>query len=556
MGASPPLLLAIDLGTSAATMAAFEADGRSRVVPNVEGTDHTPTAVHFYDADGLVIGDEALKMAALDPENTVRYLPTWLGDAERTFDLKGGTFSAQELLALLLMKLRDDATTLRGQEVEEVVFALPSWFDAAQRQAVQDAALICGLYVRELYPRATAAVAGVGIDRFEDGATVLVVNFGGTALEVALVRREGNVLRTLSSRADPQLGARDFEQRLSEHLAVTYEERHGFTAHDDEQMLQQLLETGRYALTALANQNHVTLQIGHGSQRMRMKVSREAFAEWTYDLVHRAHRTVDDALAAAELTRDAVDHVLIVGTAARLHGIRDALSRWVGHAPVDVLDPHTAVARGAAFMGVNEFQPDHPGLTASPPDPTAAPPPLTRPDPVPTSASSRFTAALGLADGGHIGDGSETPPPPTTPTRVEMAHIAPRSIGIVALDRNRRERVVELIPEGAELPYRFRGRFVYAYPNMTAVRVEITEGFGIHRDHVDIIGVVELKNLPPRPRGTPIEVVYLLGRDQILQVRVEDVVTGQRQDARIKYRGALSDDEIHRARERTRTLTE
>lgn len=546
MGTGDPILLAIDLGTSTATMAAFDVDGRARVVPNAEGTDHTPTAVHFYDADGLVVGDEALKMAALDAENTVRYLPTWLGDADRTFELHGMTFSAQELLALLFMKLRGDATELKGAEVDEVVLSLPTWFDAAQRQAVQDAAIICGMHVRTLYPRSTSALIGHGLERLPDASNIVVVNFGGTALEIDVVRRDGNEVRSLSSHADQQLGARDFEQRLSEHLAVAYEERHGFTGNDDEHILQQLLEQGRYALTALANQPHVVLQIGHGTQRMRLKVSREALAEWTYDLVHRAHRTLKDALDGADIGVDDVGGVVLVGTASRLHGIRDALSRWLKLTPIEVTDPHTVVARGAAIAGVHEFRPFHPGLTAELPEPGPAPEPSPI-TPEPEPQKGRFTAALGLADGGHLDKESN---------RISVGHTAPRSIGIIALDRQRQERVVELIPAGAELPYRFRGRFVYAYPNMTAVRVEVTEGGGAERDDTNVIGVVELNDLPPRPRGTPIEVVYLLGRDQILQVRVEDVVTGQRQDARIRYRGSLSEKELTEASRRTRALTE
>ncbi len=531
MSSSPTPLLGVDLSTAAATMALLDVDGRARVIPNAEGHDQTPTAVHFYDTDGLVIGEEAVKMTALDPENTVRYVPTWLGDRDRVFELQGLSFSAQELLALLLIKLREDAAELRGQTIEQVVVSVPSWFDAAQRQAVRDAALIWGLEVLGLYPRSTAAVIGHGMDLLPDPCRVMVINLGGTAFEAAVLQREGETVRCLASRADAQLGRRDFEHRLSEHLALAYEERHGYRVADDENMLQQFVATSQFGLDALATKAQVTLQIGHGDNRMNLKVSREQFSDWTYDLVHRAHRTVQATLAAATTTREDIDETLIVGSAARLHGLQDAVANWMGKRSTQVIDPHTVIARGVAIAGAAEHQPDHPGLHVDVPRPQPQGEPqstTTSPLAVDEQSSSPFAASFGLADGGHAGGGD------TSPLHTQ------KSIGIIALDRNRKERVVELIPRGTPLPYRFRGRFVYAFPNMTAVRVEVTEGIGQTRQEVEVVGRIELDGLPPRPQGTPIEVVYVYGVDQELQVRVVDVATGRWKDATLQRTPGLS----------------
>ncbi|HMV69917.1 MAG TPA: Hsp70 family protein, partial [Myxococcota bacterium] len=157
------------------------------------------------------------------------------------------------------------------------------------------------------------------------------------------------------------------------------------------------------------------------------------------------------------------------------------------------------------------------------------------------SARTAGKARIGLADGG-------------APLPLRVREVTTRSLGMIALDQDRSERVVELIPEATPLPARYRGRFVYAYDNMTSVRVEVTEGRGTRRDQVRVIGAVELTGLPPRPRGTPIEIVYLYNDNQILQVELTDLDTGRMKTVDLTFRGALSRPEFDAARDRTSSV--
>ncbi|MFT6377431.1 MAG: molecular chaperone DnaK [bacterium] len=176
-----------------------------------------------------------------------------------------------------------------------------------------------------------------------------------------------------------------------------------------------------------------------------------------------------------------------------------------------------------------------------------------RPAPTPRPPNSPAPALIGLAYGGHIAqqalkvDNRILPP-------VTIEDCTTHPLGIIVLDRSRKERVVELIPAGTQVPHEVRGRFAYAYENMTAVRVEVTEGVGSVRDEVTVIGKVELTGLPPRPRGTPIEVIYAYGVDQILSVRVIDIETGRSRAAQIRFLGGMSPDDVKRARDRTRRI--
>jgi molecular chaperone DnaK (HSP70) len=308
-----------------------------------------------------------------------------------------------------------------------------------------------------------------------------------------------------------------------------------------EPVTRQLLRALTHdALLALGHKGRVTSHLGTGSDRRVYAWERESFVEESWpllvDLVRPALRLLKRAGPGGR-----PDHVLMVGEGSRIPGLRRAVAVLLGVDPLRDDAWIDAAGRGAAWLGTARLQPDHPGLkpqlslpreakapTAEPEGPTddAGPPTLTR-----------QRATLGLADGGEV-------------RAVRVREVTTLTLGMLVLQADRAERVVELIPAGTPLPARFRGRFVYAYDNMTSVRVEVTEGRGNTREQVRVIGTVALTGLPPRPRGTPIEVTYLYGEDQILAVEVTDLHSGRAVKADLVFRGALSADHREAARSR------
>jgi molecular chaperone DnaK len=532
-------LLGIDLGTTHVAMAVLDPDGRARVVPNAEGHDTTPASIHFFDADGAVVGHEALKVLALEPQHVARDVTMGLGDPAARPVFHGRTWTPQELVGVVLRKLREDAEELRGEAIRDVVLSVPGWFDSAQRVAATEAADLADLNVCSVIQHSTAAVLGFGVHRLGPNANVLVVDAGGIAVEATVLHKEGAKLSALATAADTEIGGNRWEARLAEHLAVQYQDQFGLDPRDEPSTHQDLLLSSAFALQTLAQKPFVTMQLGRGERRMNVRVQREQFTEWSWDLVHQVARTVQTAVDKAGLKPNEITDVLLVGSNCLAPGIRRAMWRLTGQKPRRDEHPHLSIAKGTAIAGVLRHRPDHPGLR---PQPAIAATPQERDAPPadPGSAAPRG-AVLGLADGGHV-------------TALQIAEVCTQSLGIVVLDRERRELVVQLIPEGSKLPVRFRGRFAYAYDNMTAVRVEVTEGRGKARDEVRVIGVVELTGLPPRPKGTPIEVVYVYGLDQIIEVRVTDVTSGKWKKARIQYRGGLDPSAMLSAKERTRTV--
>jgi molecular chaperone DnaK len=317
------------------------------------------------------------------------------------------------------------------------------------------------------------------------------------------------------------------------------------------------------------------IPVNHRGHRLAVKVDRELFETLTRDLVQQCEDTSNLVLEKAGLKWPDIDDVLLVGGSTRMPMIRNMLVRISGKEPVGGVNPDECVALGAALAGVFRHRPNHPALRekrqamadrarqlkkdlANPP----SLPPVRKPvQPLPQPRG----AVIGLAYGGHIAEEAARAlqSADETPTETENDGLPPVTIedvtthplGIIVLDKNKQERVVELIAEGTKLPYEFRGRFAYAYDGMTAVRVEVTEGAGMLRDQVTVIGKVELTGLPPRPRGTPIEVIYSYAVDQILKVQVVDVESGVSRGVDIRFEGGMTRDQVQTARSRNKKMT-
>lgn len=535
-------VLGIDLGASSCVMARIEDHGPV-VLANAEGQTATPSIVHFYEADGVVVGEEALKLQLLEPETVVPMPKAHLGDPGWAASLFGRPWKPQEVTALVLRKLREDAEALLGENVSDVVLSVPSQFNSAQRGALAEAGAIAGMRVLSLINESTAAAVGFRIPAERKSRNYVIFDLGGASLDVTVIVGGRNHLTTLASDRDGTLGTRAWDARLLNHVAEQVMAEVGADPRLDALSAQNLHEQCRAAKHALSTKAHAVLPIRAGSGRAMVKLERQQLEDLTRDLVMRAQRVASYTIHKAGLRWGDVHDVLLVGGGARMPMIREAVQKLVGHAPLRSEDPAHVVALGTALAGVLRHRPNHAVLRQR----TMPPPGPAKPQrmPLPQRPPPVRGAQIGLADGGHAGGMLGD---------MQIEDRTTHSLGIVVLDQQRKECVVELIPAGTPLPFQFRGRFAYAYENMTAVRVEVTEGHGHHRDDVEVIGCVELEGLPPRPRGTPIEVIYAYDLNQILRVRVIDVETGKWTDAHITFRGGMSEDEVAAARHRTRTV--
>ncbi len=565
MQADDAIVLGVDLGTTFSAMARVNKFGKAEIIANAEGRPTTPSVVQFYDEDGCVVGDEAVKMVVVDPENVARFIKRHMGEADYALEFFGQSYTPQEISALVLRKLKEDAEELLGVSISDAVITVPAYFHSAQRGATAEAGAIAGLNVLSIINEPTAAAIAYGLDRLGGERKLLVLDLGGGTFDVTAMEIRGTRLTTLASDGNAELGGKDWDDRLLNYVAEQFSTKYGLDPRDDLSPYQELYERVLAAKIALSTKDRAIVPVNYRGRRMGVRVTQALFEELTRDLVQQCEDTANLVLEKAGLAWSQLDEVLLVGGSTRMPMIRSMLVRLSGKEPSSGVNPEECVALGAALAGVFRHRPGHPALkdkrdamvsraSALPPDSGAATPAAEGAESISVTPSASGTrgAMIGLAYGGHIAQeaaGSGTLPD------VVIQDATTHPLGIIVLDKQRNERVFELIPEGTPLPYEYTGRFAYAYENMTAVRVEITEGAGQHREEVTVIGRVELKGLPPRPRGTPIEVIYRYGVDQILQVRVVDVESGVSRQVDIQFAGGMNNDELASARHRAHHMS-
>jgi molecular chaperone DnaK len=564
----PDIVLGVDLGTTFSAMSIVNQYGKPEIITNAEGFPTTPSVVHFYDEDACVVGEEAVKMVVIDPENVVRFIKRHMGEEDFTLDFFGRAHTPQEISALILRKLKEDAEELLGSPINDAVVTVPAYFNSAQRGATAEAGAIAGLNVLSIINEPTAAAIAYGLDRIGGSRKLLVLDLGGGTFDVTVMEILGTKLSTLASDGNAELGGKDWDDRLLNHVAEEFYDKFQLDPRDDAAPYQELYERCLHAKISLSSKERAVIPVNYRGKRMAVRVTRELFEELTEDLVQQCEDTAEIVLEKAGLGWAELDDVLLVGGSTRMPMIRGLLLRLSGKEPAVGVNPDECVALGASLAGVFRHRPNHPALQQKrqamadrarefkKKAQRSAPPKKTAPQAAPKGA------VIGMAYGGHLAqeaaaassldDANADLQEGLPDVTIEDATTHP--LGIIVLDKTRQERVVELISEGTKLPYEFRGRFAYAYENMTAVRVEVTEGTGTHREEVAVIGKVEITGLPPRPRGTPIEVVYRYGMDQVLQVEVVDVETGVSRHVDIRFQGGMDSDQLRAARNRMRGM--
>jgi molecular chaperone DnaK len=531
------IILGIDLGTTFSAMAMVDRFGKPSILPNGEGQATTPSVIHFYDRDACVVGDEAVKMVVVDSLNVVRFIKRSMGEPNYTLEFFGKPYTPQELSAIILRKLKEDAEEALGFEVRDAVITVPAYFNGAQRGATQEAGTLAGFNVLSIINEPTAAAIAYGVERIGGDRRLLVFDLGGGTFDVTVMDIRGTTLRTIATDGNAELGGKDWDDRLLNHVADQFLQKFGLDPRDEPQPYQELYERCLHAKISLSSKPRAVIPVNFRGHRTVVPVTREEFEGITHDLVEQCADTCAIVLEKAKMRWSDVDDVLLAGGSTRMPMIQDTLRRLSNRAPVSGVNPDECVALGASLAAVFRHRPKHPAIQ------TWRQNLLRTRGAGENVGDSRTGPSMGSAPSSLSSGGAGLP-------GVRITDVASHPLGIVVLDSAHRERIAPLIPQFSPLPCEKRGRFAYAYDGMTAVRVEVTEGVGESRDEVAVIGEVILDNLPPRPRGTPIEVVYRYTLDQILEVDVTDVETRQTHRARIHLRGGLGDEAMAAAKKR------
>ncbi len=534
-------ILGIDLGTTFSAMAWVDEEGHARILPNREGNLLTPSVFHFPDARTCVVGEQALRMVVADAPNVVRFVKRAIGVEGRTFTLHGQARSPQEISAFLLRKFKQDAEAALGRPVDSCVISVPAYFNAAQRGATQEAGSLAGFVVRSIVNEPTAAAIAWGVERLGGERRLLVFDLGGGTFDVTLMEMKGSTLTMLASDGNAELGGKDWDDRLVARVAARTREITG-EALPDLETSQELFERCVAAKIQLSTRPRTVVPVRVGRRQVSVPITREEFEHATADLVAQCTDTCGVLLERAGLTWADVDDILPAGGSTRMPMVQEALRRASGKPIVAGLHPDECVALGAAHCAVFRHQPDHPAISAWREALAGRRP--TDTEGAATEAPTTVTARPRVDSGGSVRC--------TVPVAVH--DVATHPLGAVVLDARGEERILGILPASAPLPAEKRVRFAYAWDGMTSVKVEVTEGTGTSRAEVTVIGTVVLEGLPPRPRGTPIDVIYRYAHDGTLEVAVVDVETSAETRARIELHGQLDGDRFAEVRLRVRDV--
>ena len=350
-------IIGIDLGTTNSCVAVYEG-GEPVVITNPEGSRTTPSVVAFSknDSKERIVGQTAKRQAIQNPERTVMSIKRKMGTNE-TVDIDGKKYTPQEISAMILQKLKADAEAYLGTKVTQAVITVPAYFNDAQRQATKDAGKIAGLEVLRIINEPTAAALAYGVDKEGMDQKVMIFDLGGGTFDVSILEISDGVFEVLSTNGNTRLGGDDFDQRIIDWLADSFQKEHGIDLRNDKMALQRLKDAAEKAKIELSGTMSSNINLPfitadqNGPVHLDMTLTRAKFNELTADLVADTIAPCKQALKDAGLDVSKIDKVLLVGGSTRIPAVQEAVKNFCGKEPFKGINPDECVAIGAAIQG-------------------------------------------------------------------------------------------------------------------------------------------------------------------------------------------------------------
>jgi molecular chaperone DnaK len=483
-----PKAVGIDLGTTNSVVSVLEG-GDPVVIPNSEGSRTTPSVVAFAKNGEVLVGEVAKRQAITNPERTIRSVKRHMGTSW-TIDIDGKAYTAQEISARTLMKLKRDAEAYLGDTVTQAVITVPAYFDDAQRTATKEAGQIAGLEVLRIINEPTAAALAYGLEKEGSDQTILVFDLGGGTFDVSVLEIGDGVFEVKSTHGDTNLGGDDWDQEVIDWLITSFKNDHGVDLSKDKMALQRLKEAAEKAKIELSQVQQTQINLpfitatSEGPLHLDYSLSRAKFQEMTSHLLEKCKGPFDQAIKDAGLTKGDIHHVVLVGGSTRMPAVQELVMSLTGNEPHKGVNPDEVVAIGAAVQA---------GVLK-----------------------------------GEVKD-------------VLLLDVTPLSLGI----ETKGGVMTKLIERNTTIPTRRTEVFTTADDNQPSVEIHVLQGEREMAMYNKTLGKFQLVDLPPAPRGVPqIEVTFDIDANGIVHVSAKDRATNKSQSMTITGQSSLSKDQI------------
>jgi molecular chaperone DnaK len=485
-------IIGIDLGTTNSCVSVMEG-GKPTVIANAEGARTTPSIVAFTKNGERLVGEPAKRQAVTNAENTISSIKRDMG-TDRGRNIDGKKYSPQQISAMILQKLKDDAEGYLGEKVTEAVITVPAYFNDAQRQATKDAGKIAGLDVKRIINEPTAAALAYGLDN-EKEQKIMVYDLGGGTFDVSIIDIGDGVIEVLATNGDTHLGGDDFDNKIIDWMLAEFKKAEGVDLSGDKMAMQRLKEAAEKAKKELSSAMTTNINLpfitatSEGPKHFDMNLTRAQFDELTRDLVERTAVPVQNAMKDAGLTNADLGQVLLVGGSTRIPAVQDKVRQLTGKEPSKSLNPDECVAIGASIQGGK------------------------------------------LAGDAGAGD-------------ILLLDVTPLTLSIETMGGI----ATHLIERNTTIPTKKSQVFSTAADNQTAVDINVVQGERQFARDNKSLGQFRLDGIAPAPRGVPqIEVTFDIDANGIVNVSAKDLGTGKEQHITITAGSNMSDSDIEKA---------
>ncbi len=504
--------IGIDLGTTFSAVAHIDPYGKPQIIPNSESERITPSVI-LYDGGNVIVGTLAKNNSVAEPERIVDFVKREIGKPKEQFhrEFDGKVYSAEELSALIIKKLKTDAEKYLKETVTDAVITVPAYFNDSERTATITAGQLAGLNVLQVINEPTAAALAYGLDKLDEDQTVFVFDLGGGTFDVTIMRIQEHKIQMIATNGDHRLGGKDWDDVIVNYVAEEFDRAHGENPLLDLASYQDLQSRALSAKMQLSSRDRTALVANHNGKSVKVELTRKEFEAKTRHLIEKCKTICEIVMQEAKMKWEELDKVLLVGGMTRMPMVREMISQLSSAPLVDDVNPDEAVAIGAAVQAILSLLHEEE---------------ISGQKVLPDDTRQQFSSR----EGGLI----------------QVTNITSHTLGVVLWDEaNLEEYVFPMIRKMNAIPAVARNSFGTASANMQRVIVKIVEGESTVPGECTPLGLCDVELPPFLPKGSPVELSYAYNTNQVLEVGV--TAAGNQKKVTIERNTGLAPSEIEKA---------